>query len=56
MQEEDVLLSLARGLIEYIEYTSVYDRPLLVSAKTGEGIDDLYDMIHEVHCACGDLS
>lgn len=56
LQKEDVLYSLAKGLVDYIEYTSIYQRPLLVSAKTGEGMDDLLSAIHEIHCACGDLS
>lgn len=52
----DALLNLAKGLIEYVEYTSIFQRPLLISAKTGEGIDDLYSAIYEVHCGCGDIS
>lgn len=52
----DALLSLSKGLIDYVEYTSIYQRPLFVSAKSGEGIYDLYSVIHEVHCSCGDLS
>ncbi len=56
LEEGDALLKLAKGLIDYIEYTSIVQRPLLVSAKTGEGIDDLFAAIHEVHCSCGDIS
>jgi len=56
LSKGDALLSLAKGLIDYMEYTSIVQRPLLVSAKTGEGIYDLYSAIHEVHCGCGDLS
>ncbi len=56
IERGDALTSLARGLIEYVEYTSIEQRPLLVSAKTGEGMDDLYSAIHESHCSCGDLS
>jgi len=56
LSEGDALLSLAKGLVDYIEYTSILQRPLLISAKTGEGIYDLYSAIHEVHCGCGDLS
>ncbi|HEC76969.1 MAG TPA: GTPase [Thermoplasmatales archaeon] len=52
----DALISLSKGLIDYVEYTSIYQRPIFVSAKTGEGIYDLYSVIHEVHCSCGDLS
>ena len=56
LSKGDALLSLARGLIDYVEYTSIVQRPLLVSAKTGEGLYDLYSAIHEAHCGCGDLS
>ncbi|MCD6447539.1 MAG: ATP/GTP-binding protein [Thermoplasmata archaeon] len=56
IEEGDALLKLAKGLIDYIEYTSIVQRPLLVSAKTGDGIDDLFAAIHEVHCSCGDIS
>lgn len=52
----DALRNLAKGLMEYVEYTSIFQRPLLVSAKTGEGIDNLYSAIYEVHCGCGDIS
>ncbi len=27
-----------------------------VSAKRGEGMERLYDLVHEVFCACGDLT
>lgn len=56
LEDGDALKTLAKGLLEYVEYTSIFQRPLLVSAKTGLGIDDLYSAIHEVHCGCGDIS
>ncbi len=31
-------------------------RPCFVSAKTGEGFEELLDMLREVKCACGDLT
>ena len=30
--------------------------PCLVSARTGEGFDHLFSLVHEVRCACGDLT
>jgi GTPase SAR1 family protein len=51
----DAIVSLASGLIDYMEYTSIYSRPIFTSAKTGEGIKELYDAIHEVQCSCGEL-
>ena len=56
LEKGDALQSLAKGLVDYIEYTSLVQRPLLISAKTGEGIYDVYSALHEVHCSCGDLS
>lgn len=31
-------------------------RIVKVSAKTGEGMSALYDIIHEALCECGDLT
>ncbi|MCX8185396.1 MAG: ATP/GTP-binding protein [Sulfolobales archaeon] len=31
-------------------------RLIAVSSVTGEGLDELYKMLHEVFCACGDLT
>ena len=56
LKDGDALKTLAKGLLDYVEYTSIFQRPLLVSAKTGLGIDDLYSAIHEAHCGCGDIS
>ncbi len=40
---------------EFLTYLSMASRPVLVSSVTGEGLDDLVDLLHEVHCSCGDL-
>lgn len=56
LEEGDALRSLSRGLMDYMEYTTVLQRPLFVSAKTGEGLDELHGVLHEIHCSCGDLS
>lgn len=31
-------------------------RTPLVSATTGKGLEELYDMLHEIFCTCGDLT
>ncbi len=31
-------------------------RPVMVSAKIGEGLDELHFLIHEAFCSCGDLT
>jgi GTPase Era involved in 16S rRNA processing len=48
----DLILSLSKSLPEL----SPAARLIKVSAKTGDGISDLYDILHEIFCACGDLT
>lgn len=48
----DLTLSLSKTLPELLPAA----RLLRVSAKTGEGMADLYDIVHEIFCACGDLT
>ncbi|MFN4133916.1 MAG: ATP/GTP-binding protein [Candidatus Hadarchaeales archaeon] len=48
----DVVLSLADVLHNFLPPARV----VKVSAKTGEGLSPLYDVIHEVFCTCGDLT
>jgi len=55
IKKGSAILSLASGLVDYIEYTSIHSRPIFLSAKTGEGIEELYDAIHEIQCSCGEL-
>lgn len=61
---EDVIKSESEGLIKDLIFNILRatssvkgsSRIVKVSAKTGEGLDELYNIIHEVFCACGDLS
>lgn len=48
----DLTLSLSKALPELLPAA----RLVKVSAKTGEGMEELYDIVHEVFCACGDLT
>jgi GTPase SAR1 family protein len=48
----DLTLSLSKTLPELLPAA----RLVKVSAKTGEGMTDLYDIVHEIFCACGDLT
>ncbi|MEM3401760.1 MAG: ATP/GTP-binding protein [Candidatus Hadarchaeales archaeon] len=48
----EVILSLAGILSNFLPPTRI----ARVSAKTGEGMSSLYDIVHEVFCACGDLT
>jgi hypothetical protein len=46
----------ALSMREFLSYLSITSRPLLVSAVTGEGLEELIDLLHEVQCSCGDLT
>jgi len=48
----DIYLPMLRVLCKVIPA----QRVPLVSAKTGEGFDELLTMLYEVKCACGDLT
>lgn len=48
----DLTLSLSKTLPELLPAA----RLVKVSAKTGEGMAELYDIVHEIFCACGDLT
>jgi hypothetical protein len=48
----DLTLELSKVLPELLPAA----RLVKVSAKTGEGMQELYDIAHEIFCACGDLT
>jgi GTPase SAR1 family protein len=48
----DLMLKLSEALPKLLPAA----RLVKVSAKTGEGMPELYDIVHEVFCACGDLT
>lgn len=54
--KEDAILHLSQNLLSYMEYTSIQSRPIMTSSITGEGYDEITDLLHEVHCTCGDLT
>ena len=43
-------------LAQVAEKYSPSARAIMVSAKTLEGMKELYDVIHEIYCSCGDLT
>jgi GTPase SAR1 family protein len=47
---------LAIQLIEALKNLAFAQRIIKVSAKTGEGMPHLFDLIHESLCECGDLT
>lgn len=50
------LTDLALGLIDLLKDLALAQRMVKVSAKTEEGLPELYDLIHESLCECGDLT
>ncbi|AEM39335.1 ATP-binding protein of unknown function [Pyrolobus fumarii 1A] len=48
----ELAIEMARLLAEYRQSL----RPVLVSAITGEGFEELFSVVHEAFCSCGDLS
>ncbi|MBO3803177.1 MAG: ATP/GTP-binding protein [Candidatus Brockarchaeota archaeon] len=50
------ITDLALGLLEHMERVMSVQRPVLVSALKGDGIEDLYKAVNEAMCACGDLT
>ena len=53
---EGVLSDLALQLSKTVLQFRLPTRIVWVSALTGEGFSELYDLIHETRCACGDLT
>lgn len=55
-QGEGAITDLALGLIEAVKFSAFPQRIIGVSAKTGEGFDEMMDMVNESFCECGDLT
>mgnify|MGYP001772642035 CR=1 FL=1 len=55
-QNNSLLNELADELAKILKMYSIPTRMITVSAITGEGLHSLYSIIHEVFCACGDLT
>ncbi|MEM2878631.1 MAG: ATP/GTP-binding protein [Candidatus Hadarchaeales archaeon] len=51
-----VAVDLMLRLSEALPHLLPAARMVKTSARTGEGIRELYDIVHEVSCACGDLT
>lgn len=54
-EEAGLITDLASRYIQLLNEFSKTMRIVKVSAKTGEGMNDLYTLIHEALCECGDL-
>ena len=54
--DEGLISDLLSELLNVIDSYLPSVRLVRVSAKTGEGLDKLYKLVHEVFCVCGDLT
>lgn len=55
-ESSGVMIDLMLGLSDVLPKLLPASRLVKTSAKTGEGMKELYDIAHEVLCACGDLT
>ncbi len=51
-----ILGELSASLADIVEKYLQASRIVRISAKTGEGLDELFKLIHETFCVCGDLT
>lgn len=56
MQEEELYTDAALGMAEIMSRMEQAVRVIKIDSVTGEGLSDLYDIIHETLCVCGDLT
>ena len=55
-ESSGVMIDLTLGLSKILPELLPAARLVKVSAKTGEGMQELYDIAYEIFCACGDLT
>ena len=55
-EQNGSLIDLGIGVYKLIKELKSAARPVLVSAKERTGMDELFDIMHEVFCTCGDLT
>lgn len=48
--------ALAEDLVKLVADYQQSMRPIMVSALKGDGFEDLFSVVHETFCSCGDLS
>jgi hypothetical protein len=55
-ESSGVMIDLTLGVSKVLPELLPAARLVKVSARTGEGMQDLYDIVHEIFCTCGDLT
>lgn len=56
MEKSGVLPELLEKTIEFIEYTNIPQRTLMISNINKNGFDELLSALNELFCSCGDIS
>ncbi len=56
VKREGVLSELIANLIPFYNFTTLRFRRVKISATRKENFDELYSIINEIFCSCGDLS
>ncbi|RLF39289.1 MAG: GTPase [Thermoplasmata archaeon] len=56
MEKPGVLPELLEKTIEFIEYTNIPQRPIMISNISKKGFDEVLSAINELFCSCGDIS
>ncbi len=57
LKKKDALsYMIAESFKEFYEYSTIWRRPIFISALKKEGFDELEDVIRELFCTCGDIS
>ncbi len=57
LKNKDALSKMiAEGFSEFYEYSTIWKRPIFISALKNEGFDELESIILELFCTCGDIS
>ncbi|MGC9122065.1 MAG: ATP/GTP-binding protein, partial [Thermogladius sp.] len=47
---------ISERILELLDEYRLAIRIPLISSITGQGLEELYDLLHEIFCACGDLT
>jgi len=55
-QSEGVISELMENLLLFLQQSTAPYRPINISSITGEGFDDVFTIINELFCECGDIS
>ncbi len=53
---EGVYAEVAEKLLDVLDEYKLATRIPKVCAVSGEGVEEVYDMLHEIYCSCGDMT